>query len=218
MAAHGPELTLVLLGQSSGSQTKLFKRMGGSLNTTVFVAQMRGPTTGLAPNPTPAESLGAAPQTLLHQSYTGIVISVHTRPDFRTSTLFTSGVITYRCRSDTHLRSWQTHLPLTSPTLSPSAPIFIPDRTSPHSPPSYYSAPPSQHLHPPATLLRFPRPLRYSPSDLTTLLSATPSPLTCPLSPPSVTPPPPFRQVTTFHRCPVLRTQTPLIPYSEPPS
>ncbi|KAF8322991.1 uncharacterized protein EI90DRAFT_3130520 [Cantharellus anzutake] len=79
-----------------------------------------------------------------------IVISVHTRPrpDFRTSTLFTSGVITYRCRSDTHLRSWQ--------------------HTS-----SYYSAPPSQHLHPPVILLRFPRPLRYSPSDLTTLLSAT---------------------------------------------
>ncbi|KAF8330161.1 uncharacterized protein EI90DRAFT_3124606 [Cantharellus anzutake] len=74
------------------------------------------------------------------------VISVHTRPrprpDFRTSTLFTSGVITYRCRSDTHPRSWQ--------------------HTS------------SLHLRP------YLRPLRYSPSDLTTLLSATPSPLPFP--------------------------------------
>ncbi|KAF8330735.1 uncharacterized protein EI90DRAFT_3123958 [Cantharellus anzutake] len=73
-----------------------------------------------------------------------------------------------------------THLLLTSPTLSPSAPILISDRTPPLSPPSYYSAPPSQHLHPPVILLRFPRPLRYSPSDLTTLLSATPSSLPFP--------------------------------------
>ncbi|KAF8328579.1 uncharacterized protein EI90DRAFT_3017629 [Cantharellus anzutake] len=39
------ELTLVLLGQSSGSQTKLCKHVEGSLNTTVLVAQKRGPTT-----------------------------------------------------------------------------------------------------------------------------------------------------------------------------
>ncbi|KAF8325569.1 uncharacterized protein EI90DRAFT_3128641 [Cantharellus anzutake] len=76
---------------------------------------------------------------------------------------------------------------LTSPTQSPSAPILTSDRTPPLTPPSYYSsssysAPPSQHLHPPVILLRFPRPLRYSPSDLTTLLSATPSPYLSPLS------------------------------------
>ncbi|KAF8344020.1 uncharacterized protein EI90DRAFT_3114659 [Cantharellus anzutake] len=73
-----------------------------------------------------------------------------------------------------------THPLLTSPTLPPSAPILISDRTPPLSPPSYYSAPPSQHLHPPVILLCFPHPLRYSPSDLTTLLSATPSPLPFP--------------------------------------
>ncbi|KAF8338836.1 uncharacterized protein EI90DRAFT_3117911 [Cantharellus anzutake] len=71
---------------------------------------------------------------------------------------------------------------LPSPPLSPSAPILTSDRTPPLSPPSYYfsssySAPPSQHLHPPITLLHFPHPLRYSPSDLTTLLSTTPSSL-----------------------------------------
>ncbi|KAF8330400.1 uncharacterized protein EI90DRAFT_3060629, partial [Cantharellus anzutake] len=64
-----------------------------------------------------------------------------------------------------------THLLLTSSTPSPSAPILISDRTPPLSPPSYYSTPPSQHLHPPVILLCFPRPLRYSPSDLTTLLT-----------------------------------------------
>ncbi|KAF8333216.1 uncharacterized protein EI90DRAFT_3122281 [Cantharellus anzutake] len=91
------------------------------------------------------------------------------RPDFRTSTLFTSGVITYRCLSDTHLRSRQHTPPLTSPTPSPSVPILISDRTSPYSPPFLQlrspltTPPPSRHP------LRYLRPFRYPPSDLTTL-------------------------------------------------
>ncbi|KAF8331692.1 uncharacterized protein EI90DRAFT_3056966, partial [Cantharellus anzutake] len=85
--------------------------------------------------------------------------------------------------------------------LSPSAPILTSARTPPLSPltlllrSSFTQPPPSRHppTLPPSTPI-----LTFGPDN---------PPYLSPLSPP-----PPFRQVTTFHRCPVLRTQTPLVP------
>ncbi|KAF8325571.1 uncharacterized protein EI90DRAFT_3128666 [Cantharellus anzutake] len=144
---------------------------------------IRSPVAQLSSDVPPIQSISGS---LLHS-----VISMHTqsRPDFRTSSFPTSGVLPYRCLFRYSPSVLATHLLvppmpppllLPSPPLSLSTPILTSDRTLPLSPPSYYSssyssAPPSQHLHPSVILLRFSHPLQYSPSDLTTLLSATPS-------------------------------------------
>ncbi|KAF8340719.1 uncharacterized protein EI90DRAFT_3117265 [Cantharellus anzutake] len=95
-------------------------------------------------------------------------------------------------RSDTHLGPNITPLATLLLLLHPPVPLLLRPTSTPHHPPT---------LPPSAPILTFGPdnpPLRHS------------FPLTFSLSPPSGTPPPPFHQVTTFHRCPVLPTRTPI--------
>ncbi|KAF8318896.1 uncharacterized protein EI90DRAFT_3132868 [Cantharellus anzutake] len=160
---------------------------------------------------------------ILYRIFVVAVISVHTRSqsDSQTPIITTSGVLPYRCPFRYSPSDLTPLLPSPlmppppsrpSPTLSPFAPILILDRTSLLSLlslllPLLLMTPPPFHHSP--TLLPSAPTLTFGPDTFPLLHSSRFSSL---LSLPSDSLPPTLHQVTTFRRCPIPHTWTPLIP------